>query len=493
MPARIIWSLVAATLIAATFVAASLFVGGDRRVLLIGETTDAHHQLEMSCETCHGTPSFADAAEAVQTVNKACRNCHDDELDDADDSHPRSKFRNPRMAAYWEKLDARLCTTCHIEHRPEITGDSAVTVPLDFCRACHSEGDQDVRADRPSHAAVTFDTCASAGCHNFHDNRALYEDFLVKHAKAPWLAAPPVHGLSALGRGREPTTEAALSRADALAPPDALAESVFLDDWSRSGHPPADVNCAGCHATNAADGASLAELAEHWIDAPPTAVCEGCHRVQARTFALGRHGMRGHPKIAKPRDPRRGVSDLGLEGLMPDAVVAWFIDPAPPSRTTVAVARLPMNADAADRSLDCGSCHEPHGVDTRYAAVDACSTCHDDSHTRAYFESPHYATWREELAGTAPAGAGVSCATCHMTKTERRGNVITSHNQNDNLRPNEKMIRPVCLDCHGLQFSLDALADTRLIEANFTGRPEIRVESIDWAVRRTPNHPDAEY
>ena len=64
-----------------------------------------------------------------------------------------------------------------------------------------------------------------------------------------------------------------------------------------------------------------------------------------------------------------------------------------------------------------------------------------------------------------------------MTKTERRGNAITSHNQNDNLRPNEKMIRSVCLDCHGLQFSLDALTDTRLIEANFTGKPKIRVES----------------
>ena len=70
MPARIIWSLVVATLIAATFVAASLFVGGDRRVLVIGETTDAHHRLEMSCETCHGAPSFADAAEAVQPSTK---------------------------------------------------------------------------------------------------------------------------------------------------------------------------------------------------------------------------------------------------------------------------------------------------------------------------------------------------------------------------------------------------------------------------------------
>ena len=82
---------------------------------------------------------------------------------------------------------------------------------------------------------------------------------------------------------------------------------------SRSGHPPADVNCTGCHATNAADDATLAELAAHWIDAPPMAVCVDCQRVQARTFALGRHGMRGHPKIAKPRDPQRALSDLGLE------------------------------------------------------------------------------------------------------------------------------------------------------------------------------------
>jgi len=57
----------------------------------------------------------------------------------------------------------------------------------------------------------------------------------------------------------------------------------------------------------------LAELAAHWIDAPPMAVCVDCQRVQARTFALGRHGMRGHPKIAKPRDPQRALSDLGLE------------------------------------------------------------------------------------------------------------------------------------------------------------------------------------
>ena len=129
--------------------------------------------------------AFAGAAAAEKALNKTCRTCHDAELKAADDSHPRKKFRNPRMAAYWEKLDGRLCTSCHIEHRPEITRTSAVTVAMDFCVACHSEGDQDVRWDRPSHAGLTFDTCATAGCHNYHDNRALYEDFLVEHAGTP--------------------------------------------------------------------------------------------------------------------------------------------------------------------------------------------------------------------------------------------------------------------------------------------------------------------
>ncbi|MEL6265848.1 MAG: NrfA- nitrite reduction protein, partial [Pseudomonadota bacterium] len=59
-----------------------------------------------------------------------------------------------------------------------------------------------------------------------------------------------------------------------------------------------------------------------------------------------------------------------------------------------------------------------------------------------------------------------------------------NHNQNDVLRPNEKMIRPVCMDCHGLGFAIDALADPDLVSSNFRGRPETRIESIEWATRR---------
>ena len=489
MSRRVVVGMVAATLVAAVFLVTSMFVGGDRRVLLVGETTDAHHQIEMSCETCHGTASFADAEASEDALNQACRNCHEDELGDADDSHPRKKFRNPRMAAYWDKLDARLCTTCHLEHRPEITSEGAVTVAMDFCVACHAEGDQDVRTDRPSHAKATYDNCASAGCHNFHDNRALYEDFLVKHANEPWLRASPVHALSTLEGVRNPPTEATLSRDDAVAPAGALADTTALDEWSGSGHATAEVGCAGCHAADAAESASLPEIENEWVAKPALSVCKDCHRAQARTFVLGRHGMRNHPEIAKPRDPRRALDKIGF-GELPEPVVDWLADRPMPERITVAEARLPMRTDAAHTSLDCGTCHAPHGVDTRRAAVEACASCHDDRHTRAYFQSPHHALWQAELASQAQPGTGVSCAICHMTKTQRRGTVTTSHNQSANLRPNEKMIRPVCLDCHGLGFSLDALADADLVDGNFNGRPAVHVESIDWAMQRTQDAAD---
>ena len=565
----IFWGLcVSGTLIATVFVAARMVVGGDRGMLPIGETTDAHHQIEMACETCHAAPAFAGAAAAVKAMNKTCRNCHEDELKTAGDSHRSKRFRSPRMAVYRERIDARLCTACHVEHRPEITRAGAVTVPMDFCVACHAEGEQDVRADRPSHAGLTFDTCASAGCHNYHDNSALYEDFLVKHAGQPWVAPEPVHARSAQLRTRELSEEGPLTEAPAIArsgiakrprqrsphawskpvprppvaldgapaiarsgiakrprqrsphawstpvprppvaldgapaiarsgiakrppqrspvaPAAALVEPAALDDWAGSGHAAAGVNCAACHAPDTVEGAPRAEVEARWIEAPDTGVCEDCHKPQARTFIRGRHGMRGHPSIAAPRDPKRGLKAIGLGGVLPGAVAAWFADPPRPARMTVAEARLPMRAEAAHQSLDCGTCHRPHAVDTERAAVEACASCHDDTHTRAWFGSAHHALWQAELAGEAPPGAGVSCATCHMAKVGRRGKIVTNHNQNDVLRPNEKMIRSVCLDCHGLGFALDALADADLVARNFKGKPSVHVESIEWAVRRS--------
>jgi len=140
---------------------------------------------------------------------------------------------------------------------------------------------------------------------------------------------------------------------------------------------------------------------------------------------------------------------------------------------------------ARDAQLSCTSCHGAHRFDTKKAAVEACTGCHRDGHTAAYERSPHHALWKKELAGELPPGSGVSCASCHLPRDEYRApdldakRVLVQHNQSDNLRPSEKMIRPVCMSCHGLGFSTDALADAKLVQDNFLGQPRARVKSLE--------------
>ena len=148
------------------------------------------------------------------------------------------------------------------------------------------------------------------------------------------------------------------------------------------------------------------------------------------------------------------------------------------SPMTPGEARHPMTAESSHRSLTCSSCHSAHRYDTVTAAVSSCVSCHDDQHSREYAGSPHYQLWLAEVSGEALAGSGVSCASCHMPRIDD-GDVKVSHNQNANLRPREKMVRSVCLECHGLQFSLDALADPALKENCYSTLPAARVESLE--------------
>jgi len=473
----------------------TVWIGGDRTALLPGETAGVHHQFEASCDSCHGADPFSSPKQVAKKMNAACRDCHDDELKASDDSHPRKKFRDPRMADYWSKLDVRDCTTCHVEHAPEITRPGAVTLAMDYCVACHSEGKQDVRKNRASHAGLAFTTCASSGCHNFHDNRALYEDFLVRHADAPWLSAEPV--LAHAAALRTGTLAHAKPRGEAVgpeaadAPADALArfDGAEMAEWAASAHAGSGVTCAYCHAPKGARKADAERIAADWTDDPGYEGCKSCHRGEVATWRAGRHGMRFHPGLAKARRPEKRLEAVGLGGLgeaLPETILAYLADREVSVPMSVAEARIPMKPDAAHRDLSCSSCHDPHSADLAPARVDACLGCHDDRHSRSYEGTPHHETYLAEIRGEAAPGTGVGCADCHMPKIEDpdTGRVFTTHNQNEFLRPNEKMIRPVCLSCHGLGFAIDALADPDLVGGNFEGRPARHVESIDWAVRR---------
>ena len=436
------WTAWLVMTIGMTGLATYKWLGPDRRVFLPGTTTSGHYQIELDCNACH-TPWMG-------VKEQACYDCHAAELKAANDSHPKSKFTDPRNADRLKLIRADNCVACHREHLPEQTRAMGVTMPDDYCYHCHQETVLEV----PSHKDLPFDSCATAGCHNFHDNTALYNDFLLKHAVEPETKKPALlpqrNLLAEFLQSGTTKPKVRLSAEQADAPVAVKSNPRVLDDWAATAHAAAGVNCSDCHLVD-----DTSTRAKRWSDRLDHTTCAPCHKEEAAGFLGGKHGMR----LA------RGLGPM-----------------------TPGLARSPMKPEAAHRDLNCASCHTAHGFETRAAAVDACLSCHADPHSLAYKGSRHFQLWRDEGNGDAPAGSGVSCASCHLpreiTGSDDRSLARVQHNQNLNLRPNEKMIRAVCLNCHGLAFSIDALADAALVRTNFIGQPSRHVESIDMVLRR---------
>ena len=387
----------------------------------------------MSCKTCH----LPDGG----VTDQSCIDCHGADLKKARDTHPASKFHDPTKAPLLQKIDAQNCLSCHVEHEEDQTHPMGVTVPEDYCFHCH----EDVAKDRPSHEGLAFNSCANAGCHNYHDNTALYENFLKKHHGESTVLTDPKNPLRKLEQWlASQSDESSISKeqltADAADAPHEWNSPDVVTVWADSAHALRGVNCSGCHFDDVdsekSDSASFNTRPNHES-------CESCHRSEVAGFLNGRHGMR---------------LQVDLSAMTPE------------------LARHPMHAGAAHKTLDCSACHDPHKPDLQFAAVDACLSCHDDDHSRAYLDSTHLQLWMQEVDGTAAPGTGVTCATCHMPRDE---DGIVEHNQNNNLRPNEKMARTVCMNCHGLQFTLDALADPKLKANCYSTTPDSTVRSLE--------------
>jgi hypothetical protein len=409
------------------------FYQEDKRALLPGITTSGHHQIEQRCDLCHTEEASPNSFTASGVTNNSCLACHQQDLEDASDSHPVIKFKNPENAVFLSHVDAMLCITCHTEHVEDRTHKMAVSLPEDYCAHCHDVTLENI----PSHNDLAFTTCATSGCHNYHDNQALFPRFLVKHATE----------LSSGKTGRSRTLDSiyrSLKLGGKQPKPDAPSSvnvsDTLLGDWHDTAHALAGVNCSDCH--NAEPGRA------EWVQTPSSESCATCHEIESTDFQKGKHGMR----------------------------MAAGLSPMEPS-----MARLPMKETAAHQQLSCISCHGAHRFDRQFAAADACIQCHNDSHTQNYANSKHAALWLAEQSGTTAEGTGVSCATCHMPREERGKTVVVQHNQNANLRPNEKMIRSVCIQCHDLQFTMDSLADQKVIDDNFTHPSSTRHPGIDWA------------
>lgn len=423
---KLIWTLwILITLSIAAYYLFTILVAEDKSELLIGDTSHGHFQIELACSSCH-----SDAFGGEDVLQNACVNCHAQELEDGHDSHPKKKFNDPRNVDRLAVVDARYCVSCHTEHKKEQTHPMGLSLPTDYCYHCH----QDVGENRKSHKDLAFDSCASAGCHNYHDNRALYETFLLENQHGQWLKEirhiePP----NLAAKHPPPSTNPDLFAEKAAQHPD------ISQHLQATRHGQAGISCGGCHS----------DKQQQWIEQPSITQCKTCHSNEASGFSQGKHGMR----LAQ-----------GLTAISPQLSQS-----------------LAFKNGSLDTQHGCNSCHSAHNFDVQFAATEACLGCHNDEHSLAFEQSPH--------ANIDPqTGSTVSCASCHMPRLHKKvgGETIISvqHNQNDNLRPNEKMIRPVCMQCHSLAFSIDALADKTLIQNNFNGQPQNHIPSIDWAVKR---------
>jgi hypothetical protein len=206
--------------------------------------------------------------------------------------------------------------------------------------------------------------------------------------------------------------------------------SSLASEWEKSRHAQTGVNCKACHSSPSVS----------WIEKPDYKVCQDCHQPEKESYLKGKHGV-------------TAAYDL-------------------PATAVIARAHLPMQMGAQHRNLNCNSCHPAHRFETAHAAIDGCLNCHADTHSLEYKQSVHYKLWVEEQAGKGTMGIGVSCASCHLPRLKTSERVIVEHSPSTNLHPNHKMLETVCLNCHGLEFSLNALNDPELIKHNFNAAPK---------------------
>ena len=215
----------------------------------------------------------------------------------------------------------------------------------------------------------------------------------------------------------------------------------ITQQWQVSAHALNKVNCTSCHQNTET---------KEFVAIPTQESCQSCHESAVDTFLLGKHGIRT------------------LEGETP---------------LTPAMAHIPMKRDALGKQMTCNSCHDVHTVNTMQAAVDSCLTCHNDTHSLNYENSKHA---QNVLSSSLPRPIAeqVTCTTCHLPRTGREkadGTSIVSvnHNNTYTLKPRNRMVGEVCMNCHGVEYSYNSIFDDELVEANFDRPPTLAHQSFD--------------
>ena len=225
---------------------------------------------------------------------------------------------------------------------------------------------------------------------------------------------------------------------------DGVSQSVVDEAtqlWQTSAHALSSINCSSCHQ---------ATETKAFVASPDQESCRSCHEQSVDTFLLGKHGIRL------------------LEGQTP---------------LTPAMARLPMKAAAHGLQMSCNTCHDVHSVNTVQASVDACLSCHNDTHSLNYENSTHANMFVADRRLPRPSGTAVSCATCHLPRHQVKSGdttvTLVNHNNTYTLLPRDRMVKEVCMNCHGVEYSYNSIFDDDLVEANFDKPPTLSLATFD--------------
>ena len=70
-----------------------------------------------------------------------------------------------------------------------------------------------------------------------------------------------------------------------------------------------------------------------------------------------------------------------------------------------------------------------------------------------------------------PNEEAVTCATCHLPRTEVGSSILVNHNNTYTLLPRDRMVRDVCMNCHGVEHAYNSIFDDKLVESNFAQPP----------------------
>lgn len=214
--------LVGATILFLSTVAASLllFDSPANWVLAPGRMTAGHENI--SCGECH-KPAPGAARQQIQAnvrywvglrehgayfgnvpvTAAACASCHVRKAD----THPTYRFREPRFLDAVNRLDARDCLSCHIEHRHR-----RVLAKADQCQLCHDKliVKNDPLDIHHSTLAKNADWPSCLGCHDYHGNherkaQTVFQDRFPRSAIDFYMAdGPSPYGAAKKEKAKQP-------------------------------------------------------------------------------------------------------------------------------------------------------------------------------------------------------------------------------------------------------------------------------------------------